>query len=105
MKYVLDAAHATGTGGVHFVPFVTSFDLIRDVEAYAAEQAARSKKPASLSWFIGYMLRLNQPSGRIRIDLGHPVANDAAPGPADRRTLETISSAVAVALITGTMKN
>src|SRR3546814_14484028 len=25
MKYVLDAAHATGTGDVHFVPFVTSF--------------------------------------------------------------------------------
>src|SRR3546814_6779972 len=38
MKYVLDAAHATGTPDVHFVPFVTSFDLIRDVEEYAADR-------------------------------------------------------------------
>src|SRR3546814_10349493 len=57
MKYVLDAAHATGTGGVHFVPFVTSFDLIRDVEEYAAEQTGRTKAPESLAWFLGYMKR------------------------------------------------
>ncbi|PQM26428.1 glycerol-3-phosphate acyltransferase [Sphingopyxis lindanitolerans] len=96
MKYVLDAAHATGTGGVHFVPFVTSFDLIRDVEEYAAEQAGRSKKPESLSWFIGYMKSLKQPSGRIRLDIGNPVVIDEAPGPDDRRALETIAFAVAV---------
>src|SRR3546814_7444754 len=70
MKYVLDAAHATGTGDVHFVPFVTSFDLIRDVEEYAAEQTGRSKKPESLSWFLGYKKSLRAPSGRIRIDIG-----------------------------------
>lgn len=96
MKYVLDAAHATGTGDVHFVPFVTSFDLIRDVEEYAAEQTGRSKKPESLSWFIGYMKSLKQPSGRIRLDIGNPVVIDQAPGPDDRRALEKIAFAVAV---------
>lgn len=96
MKYVLDAAHATGTQGVHFVPFVTSFDLIRDVEEYAAEQTGRTKKPESLSWFIGYMKSLKEPSGRIRLDIGDPVVIGAAPGPDDRRALERIAFAVAV---------
>lgn len=96
MKYVLDAAHATGTRGVHFVPFVTSFDLIRDVEEYAAEQTGRNKKPESLSWFIGYMKSLKEPSGRIRLDIGEPVMIDTAPGPDDKRALERIAFAVAV---------
>ena len=96
MKYVLDAAHATGTRGVHFVPFVTSFDLIRDVEEYAAEQTGRNKKPESLSWFIGYMKSLKEPSGRIRLDIGDPVVIDEAPGPDDKRALERIAFAVAV---------
>ncbi|MBE1527449.1 glycerol-3-phosphate O-acyltransferase [Sphingopyxis sp. OAS728] len=96
MKYVLDAAHATGTRGVHFVPFVTSFDLIRDVEEYAAEQTGRNKKPESLSWFIGYMKSLKEPSGRIRLDIGEPVVIDQAPGPDDKRALEKIAFAVAV---------
>ncbi|HET6524727.1 glycerol-3-phosphate 1-O-acyltransferase [Sphingopyxis sp.] len=96
MKYVLDAAHATGTRGVHFVPFVTSFDLIRDVEEYAAEQTGRNKKPESLSWFIGYMKSLKEPSGRIRLDIGEPVVIETAPEPDDRRALEKIAFAVAV---------
>src|SRR3546814_19100927 len=87
MKYVLDAAHATGTKDVHFVPFVTSFDLIRDVEEYAAEQTGRNKKPESLSWFIGYMKSLKEPSGRIRLDIGEPVVIDTAPEPEDKRAL------------------
>jgi glycerol-3-phosphate O-acyltransferase len=96
MKYVLDAAHATGTQGVHFVPFVTSFDLIRDVEEYAAEQTGRNKKPESLSWFLGYMKSLKEPSGRIRLDIGDPVVIEQAPGPDDKRALEKIAFAVAV---------
>jgi len=96
MKYVLDAAHATGTGDVHFVPFVTSFDLIRDVEEYAAEQTGRSKKPESLAWFLGYMRSLRAPSGRIRIDIGEPVVIERAPGPDERRALERIAFSVAV---------
>ncbi|HMO77509.1 MAG TPA: glycerol-3-phosphate 1-O-acyltransferase, partial [Sphingopyxis sp.] len=96
MKYVLDAAHATGTEGVHFVPFVTSFDLIRDVEEYAAEQTGRTKKPESLSWFIGYMKSLKEPSGRIRLDIGNPVVIGRAPDADDKRALERIAFAVAV---------
>lgn len=96
MKYVLDAAHATGTRDVHFVPFVTSFDLIRDVEEYAAEQTGRNKKPESLSWFLGYLKSLKEPSGRIRLDIGNPVVIDTAPGPDDKRALEKIAFAVAV---------
>lgn len=96
MKYVLDAAHATGTRDVHFVPFVTSFDLIRDVEEYAAEQTGRNKKPESLSWFLGYMKSLKEPSGRIRLDIGEPVVIDTAPAPDDKRALEKIAFAVAV---------
>ncbi len=96
MKYVLDAAHATGTQGVHFVPFVTSFDLIRDVEEYAAEQTGRNKKPESLSWFLGYMKSLKEPSGRIRLDIGTPIVIADAPGPDDKRALEKIAFAVAV---------
>src|SRR3546814_18183453 len=96
MKYVLDAAHATGTRGVHFVPFVTSFDLIRDVEEYAAEQTGRNKKPESLSWFLGYMKSLKEPSGRIRLDIGNPAVIDDAPGPDAKRALDKIAFAVAV---------
>src|SRR3546814_1432817 len=47
MKYVLDAAHATGTRDVHFVPFVTSFDLIRNVEEYAAEDRKSTRLNSS----------------------------------------------------------
>src|SRR3546814_1246844 len=96
MKYVLEAAQATGTGGVHFVPFGTSFDLIRDGEEYAAEQTGRTKAPESLAWCLGYMKSLKQPSGRIRLDIGEPVVIDAAPAPDDRRALERIAFAVAV---------
>lgn len=96
MKYVLDAAHATGTKGVHFVPFVTSFDLILDVEEYAAEQTGRVKKAESLGWFVGYMRNLKKPSGRIRLDIGKPVVIEGAPGPEDKRALEKIAFSVAV---------
>src|SRR3546814_4751088 len=52
--------------------------------------------PESLAWFLGYMKSLNQPSGRLRLDIGEPVVIDAAPAPDDRRALERIAFAVAV---------
>ncbi len=73
LKYVTDAANAAGIDDLHIVPFVTSFDLIRDVEEYAAEQMGRAKQAESLSWFIGYLRSLREPMGRVRIDLGEPV--------------------------------
>lgn len=96
MKYVMDAAHATGTRDVHFVPFVTSFDLIRDVEEYAAEQTGRVKKPESFSWFIGYIRSLREPMGRVRIDIGQPVVIASVDDPDDKRALERLAFAVAV---------
>lgn len=96
MKYVLDAAHATATRDVHFVPFVTSFDLIRDVEEYAAEQTGRVKKPESFSWFVGYLRSLREPMGRVRIDIGQPVVIPAVDDPDDKRALERLAFAVAV---------
>ena len=96
MKYVMDAAHATATRDVHFVPFVTSFDLIRDVEEYAEEQTGRAKKPESLGWFIGYLRSLREPMGRVRIDIGNPVVIAAVTDPDDKRALERLAFAVAV---------
>lgn len=96
MKYVMDAAHATATRDVHFVPFVTSFDLIRDVEEYAAEQTGRVKQAESLGWFIGYMRSLREPMGRVRIDIGTPVVIPAVTDPDDKRALERLAFAVAV---------
>ena len=96
MKYVMDAAHATGIRDLHFVPFVTSFDLIRDVEEYAEEQTGHVKKPESLSWFVGYLRSLRKPMGRVRIDIGNPVVIAAVDDPDDKRALERLAFAVAV---------
>lgn len=91
LKYVIDAAHHGGIEDLHIVPFVTSFDLIRDVEEYAAEQTGQAKKPESLSWFLGYLKSLREPMGRVRIDLGAPVVVKVAPDPEDRMALSRIA--------------
>ncbi len=91
LKYVLDAAHDGGIEDVHIVPFVTSFDLIRDVEEYAAEQAGRVKQAESLGWFIGYLKSLREPMGRVRIDLGKPVVVTRLPDPDDKQALARIA--------------
>ena len=91
LKYVIDAAHDGGIEDLHIVPFVTSFDLIRDVEEYAAEQSGRVKQAESLSWFLGYLKSLREPMGRVRIDLGKPVVVAKAPDPDDRQALERIA--------------
>jgi glycerol-3-phosphate O-acyltransferase len=91
LKYVIDAAHHGGIEDLHIVPFVTSFDLIRDVEEYAAEQAGQTKQPESLAWFIGYLKSLREPMGRVRIDLGAPVVVPVAPDPEDRMALSRIA--------------
>lgn len=91
LKYVIDAAHHGGIEDLHIVPFVTSFDLIRDVEEYAEEQTGRTKKPESFTWFLGYLKSLREPMGRVRIDLGTPVVVPVAPDPEDRRALERIA--------------
>lgn len=96
LKYTLDAAHDAGIEDVHIYPFVTSFDLIRDVEEYAAEQTGRVKKPESLKWLLGYVRSLRQPMGRVRVDLGDPVVVRQAPAPDDKLALAKIAFEVAV---------
>ncbi len=91
LKYVIDAAHHGGIEDLHIVPFVTSFDLIRDVEEYAAEQTGHAKKPESLAWFLGYLRSLREPMGRVRIDLGAPVVVRHAPDPEDKLALARIA--------------
>ncbi|MEY4270688.1 MAG: hypothetical protein RLZZ58_1904, partial [Pseudomonadota bacterium] len=91
LKYVLDAAHDEAIRDVHIIPVVTSFDLIRDVEEYAAEQTGRIKKPESLGWFIGYVKSLREPMGRVRIDIGKPVVVASAPAPDDKLALAKIA--------------
>ncbi len=91
LKYTLDAAHDAGVEDLHIVPFVTSFDQIRDVEEYAAEQSGRAKRPESFGWLLGYVTSRRRPMGRLRVDLGEPVVVGRAPDPGDRRALERIA--------------
>lgn len=91
LKYTLDAAHDAGIEDLHIVPFVTSFEQIRDVEEYAAEQTGRAKQPESFGWLFDYVVSRRRPMGRLRVDLGDPVVVGRAPGPGDRRALEKIA--------------
>ena len=70
LKYVLDAAHDAGINDLHIVPFVSTFEQIRDVEEYVAEQAGATKQAESFRWLWRYGTRKSRPMGRIRVDLG-----------------------------------
>lgn len=96
LKYTLDAARELGIENLHFVPFVTSFELNRDVEEYVAEQSGRVKKPESLAWLVGYARRARRPLGRLRVDLGEPVVVPTPPAEGDRVGLAKIAFEVAV---------
>ncbi len=96
LKYTLDAAHDAGIENVHIYAFVTSFDLIRDVDEFVAEQAGRVKKPESFKWFAGYVRSLHRPMGSVRVDLGEPVIVRQAPSPDDKLALAKIAFEVAV---------
>lgn len=96
LKYTLEAAHDAGLGNLHIVPFVTSFELIRDVEEYVAEQRGRVKKPESLLWLLGYARGVRRPMGRVRVDLGEAVAVREPPAPGDALPLAKIAFETAV---------
>ena len=83
LKYTLDAAHDAGIENLHVVPFVTSFEQIRDVEDYVAEQAGRAKKPESLLWLLGYARGVRRPMGRSG-------STSASPWSCGKRRLRTI---------------
>jgi glycerol-3-phosphate O-acyltransferase len=96
LKYTLDAAHDAGVENVHIYAFVTSFDLIRDVDEFVAEQTGRVKKPESFKWFAGYVRSLHRPMGSVRVDFGEPVIVRQAPSPDDKLALAKIAFEVAV---------
>lgn len=83
LKYLVEAAAATGTQGLRLVPVSVSYDLISDVDDYAAEESGRRKQAESLGWFVNYLKRLRTPMGRIYINFGAPVEVNAPEALAD----------------------
>ncbi|MFK8041919.1 glycerol-3-phosphate 1-O-acyltransferase [Congregibacter sp.] len=98
LKYVMDSAHATGAENLHIIPISISYDMIGDVKDYAAMESGATKRPESLSWFIGYLRGLRQPMGKIYFDFGEPVVLPKAPSPDDPRELQRVAFAVGVAV-------
>ncbi|MFT4766971.1 MAG: glycerol-3-phosphate O-acyltransferase [Glaciecola sp.] len=98
LKYVMDAAHATGAENLHFIPISISYDMIGDVKDYAAMESGGTKRPESLRWFIGYLRGLRQPMGKIYFNFGEPVVLPEAPSPDDPRELQRVAFAVGVAV-------
>lgn len=77
LKYLVEAAEATGTEGLRLVPVAVSYDLISDVDDYTQEESGSVKKAENLGWFLSYLQRLRKPMGRIYMNFGAPVAVDA----------------------------
>ncbi|EED31666.1 glycerol-3-phosphate acyltransferase [gamma proteobacterium NOR5-3] len=98
LKYVMDSAHATGAENLHIIPISISYDMIGDVKDYAAMEGGATKRPESLSWFIGYLRGLRQPMGKIYFNFGEPVVLPKAPSPDDPRELQRVAFAVGVAV-------
>lgn len=96
LKYVLEGCHNSGAQDIHIIPVTVTYDLIRDAEEYAREQAGAPKAPESLSWLIGYIRSLAQPMGKIYVDFGDPVILPQAPDPEDSLALSKIAFQVAV---------
>lgn len=95
-KYVIEAAHASDTRDLHFVPISINYDLIGDVDDYTSEQAGGKKQPESLRWFINYMRGLRQPMGRIYVNFGEPVVIKKAPSSDDTLALQKLAFQVGV---------
>ncbi len=96
LKYVLEGCYNSGAQNIHIIPVTVTYDLIRDAEEYAREQAGHPKAPESLSWLIGYIRSLAQPMGKIYVDFGDPVILPQAPDPNDSLALSKIAFRVAV---------
>jgi len=96
LRYTLDAVRDAQLGELHVVPFVTSFELIRDVDEYVAEQRGRPKQPESLRWLLRYARGSRRRMGRVRIDLGEDVVVRHPPAQNDRLALSRIAFDAAV---------
>lgn len=96
LKYVTEAAHATGTRNLHIFPISISYDLIGDVPDMTTEQTGAVKAPETLRWFLRYLSGLRQPMGRIYVDFGEPVVLDESPSPEEPLALQKIAFQVGV---------
>lgn len=96
LKYALDGARAAGLEDLHIVPLVTSFEQIRDVDDYVAEERGAAKRPESLGWLLGYARGAGRPLGQLRVDLGEPVVVHQPPAAGDRLAVARIAFDVAV---------
>lgn len=96
LKYVLEGCYNADAHDVHIIPVTVSYDLIRDAEEYAREQAGVPKAPESLRWLVGYIRSLAKPMGKIYVDFGEPVVLPKTPDPDDRLAISKIAFQVAV---------
>ncbi len=96
IKYVVEAARATGTENLTFIPVSISYDLIGETSDYAREQAGHKKRPESLRWFLGYVRKLRAPKGRIYMDFCEPVVIEGAVPDEDDLNIPKIAFEVAV---------
>jgi glycerol-3-phosphate O-acyltransferase len=96
LRYTLDAVRDARLGELHVVPFVTSFELIRDVDEYVAEQRGRPKQPESLRWLLRYARGRRRRMGSVRVDLGEDVVVRRPPEQDDRLALSRIAFDAAV---------
>jgi glycerol-3-phosphate O-acyltransferase len=96
LKYVTEAAHATGARNLHIFPISISYDLIGDVADMTTEQTGAVKAPETLRWFLRYLGGLRQPMGRIYVDFGEPVVLEESPSPDEPLALQKIAFQVGV---------
>ena len=96
LKYVIEAAHATGARELHIFPISISYDLIGDVPDMTTEQVGAVKRPETLGWFVRYLSGLRQPMGRVYFDFGEPVVLEESPAPDDVLALQKIAFQVGV---------
>ena len=96
LKYVLEGCYHAEAHDIHIIPVTVSYDLVRDAEEYAREQAGVPKAPESLGWLVGYIRSLAKPMGKIYVDFGEPVVLANAPDPSDRLAISKVAFQVAV---------
>ncbi len=96
MKYVVEAAHATQTGDLHFVPVSISYDLIGEASEYAREQAGQKKRPESFSWLVGYLRKMRAPKGSVYLDIGEPVVIEGTTPSPEKVDFHKIAFEIAV---------
>lgn len=96
LKYVLEAAAATGSQDLHVIPVALNYDLIGDVRDYVREQSGAIKQPESLRWFVGYLRGLRKRLGRIYIDFGEPIVVESPESVQDGISLKKLAFEVGV---------